>query len=385
MRKSDVLFLIVGTNPMPNIISIINRVKEDGKVFLIHSNKNDGLFSTERIANTLIDRLSEKFEKLTVTPIEVNMQKESNMIQEIKNKFLAENNLAIELNYTGGTKLMSSTIYGYFKNRLRHEEYDIILSYLDCEKDLFIYEEKKDNKIRFTEEKIEENALYNKFNLKDIIISHGLNYHKDRKETKFEDISYKMFSNFEGMALEEKNNWVYELNGILKLKDNVQERLIEFVNKQVDCSVEELCQLELEKLIKYVIGDSLEEYFYRILSNLKEKNEIHEFIWSYQQNKTNNMAGTEIDFVISRGTKNYLLSVTLCEGEYDCEPKLYEAKTRGEQISGDETRVGFICLYNSYKKLGELIGANDKYSKDLIIAIDNFSDIENKLTEWVRR
>ena len=41
MRKSDVLFLIVGTNPMPNIISIINRVKEDGKVFLIHSREKN--------------------------------------------------------------------------------------------------------------------------------------------------------------------------------------------------------------------------------------------------------------------------------------------------------------------------------------------------------
>ena len=62
---------------------------------------------------------------------------------------------------------------------------------------------------RFLEEKLEINNIYNKFTLKDIILSHGLNYNKDRKETNFEDISYEMFSNFELKSIEEKNQSLF--------------------------------------------------------------------------------------------------------------------------------------------------------------------------------
>lgn len=386
MRKSDVLFLIVGTNPMPNIISIENRVKDNGKVFFICSKENNTIFSTDKIVNDIKKIMDNKYPNIVTNSIAVNIQDESNMIQEIINMFPVEKNITVELNYTGGTKLMSSAIYGYFKKVMRSEEVDIILSYLDCEKDLFVFEENENGKIRFSEEKLEINNIYNKFTLKDIIISHGLNYNKDRKETNFEDISYEMFSNFELKSIEEKNQWIEELNSILEDKENIKELLLKFINKQVvNSDLTSINALGAKKLKKYSIGDNLEEYIFRILTMLREEKEIDEFIWSYQQNETDNMAGTEIDFIIIRGTKNYLLSVTLCEGEYDCKPKLYEAKTRAQQISGDETRVGFICLYNSYKELAELIEADDKYSKDLVIAIDNFNDIKNKLRQWLRR
>ena len=386
MRKSDVLFLIVGTNPMPNIISIENRIKDNGKIFFICSKENNTIFSTDKIVNDIKKIMDNKYPNIVTNSIPVNIQDESNMIQEIINMFPIEKNITVELNYTGGTKLMSSAIYGYFKKIMRSKDVDIILSYLDCEKDLFVFEENEKGKIRFLEEKLEINNIYNKFTLKDIILSHGLNYNKDRKETNFEDISYEMFSNFELKSIEEKNQWVEELNSILQDKENIKELLLKFIDKQVvNSDLTSINTLEVEKLKKYSVGDNLEEYIFRILTMLREEKEVDEFIWSYQQNKTKKMAGTEIDFIIIRGTKNYLLSVTLCEDEYICKPKLYEAKTRAQQISGDETRVGFICLYNSYKELEELIEADDKYSKDLVIAIDNFNDMKNKLRQWLRR
>lgn len=386
MRKSDVLFLIVGTNPMPNIISIENRVKDNGKIFFICSKENNTIFSTDKIVNDIKEIMYNKYPNIETKSITVNIQDESNMIQEIINVFPVEKNITIELNYTGGTKLMSSAIYGYFKKILRNKEVDIVLSYLDCEKDLFVFEENENGKIKFSEEKLEVNNIYNNFTLKDIIISHGLNYNKDRKETKFEDISYEMFSNFELKSIEEKNQWIEEINMILQDKENLKELLLNFINKQVvNSDLTPINNLGIDKLKKYSLGDNLEEYIFKILTILREEKEIDEFVWSYQQNETDSMAGTEIDFIIIRGTKNYLLSVTLCEGEYECKPKLYEAKTRAHQIAGDETRVGFICLYNSHKELQELIGAEDKYSKDLVIALDNFNDIENKLRQWVRR
>lgn len=386
MRKSDVLFLIVGTNPMPNIISIINRVKEDGKVFLIHSReKNKELLSTEKIADDLRNILKERYPKLIIEKIVVNIQSEESMIQEVKNKLPEQSDLTIELNCTGGTKLMASTIYGYFKGLMRSGSRDIIISYLDCEKDSFIFEEKQGSGISFSEKKVDVN-IYNKVNLIDIIKSHGLRYHDNKKTINFEEASYEMFYKFERKSVEEKKEWIAEFNIILDDKENTRELLSKFLSKQIESvELEEICKLEDEKFVRYAIGENLEEYLFKILTDLKDEDEIDNFIWSYEQKKNKSMAGTEIDFIIGRGTKNYLLSVTLCEKEYECKPKLYEAKTRGEQILGDEARIGFICLYDSFEKLGHLIDANDKYSKDLVIAVDNFCNIKNKLKEWVRR
>ena len=371
---------------MPNVISILNRVKENGKVFLIHSNEKGGVFSTESIANSLINIFKEKNEAIVLEPIAVNMMSESNMVQEVKHRMNSLSNSCIELNYTGGTKLMSSTIYGYFKEEMRKGERDIILSYLDCEKELFIYEECRAKKIISIEEKIEDVNINNRFKLKDIIKSHGLSYDKDRSQTSFENASYEMFSRFEKMTLEEKSEWVRELNEIFENDNNLEHLLNEFIRKYVSHKeVYEINKLSIGELIKYTIGDNLEEYIYKILNELKKNKIIDDFVWSYQQKSKKKVAGTEIDFVAIKGTRNYLLSVTLCEKEYDCKPKLYEAKIRGEQLAGDETRVGFICLYKSHEELEELIGANGRYSKDLLIAIDNFNNIKEKLTEWFGR
>ena len=388
MRKSDVLFLIVGTNPMPNVISILNRVKENGKVFLIHSNEKGGVFSTESIANSLINIFKEKNESIVLEPIAVNMMSESNMVQEVKYRMNSLSNSCIELNYTGGTKLMSSTIYGYFKDEMRKGERNIILSYLDYAKELFVYEEYKENKIISCEEEVEEVNINNTLKLEDIIKSHGLNYDKSRKNTSFENISYEFFSNIEKMSANEKKSWLEEFNNIYRkaMKEKSKEILVDFIREySSNLQIDEICDLSFDEVKNYVLGDNLEEFIFRILIELKEKSEIDDFLWSYEQLETDEMASTEIDFVIIKGLKNYLLSVTLCEEEYVCKPKLYEAKMRGEQLAGDETRVGFICLYKSHEELEEIIGADGRYSKDLLIAIDNFNNIKEKLTEWFRR
>lgn len=373
---------------MPNVISILNRVKENGKVFLIHSNEKGGVFSTESIANSLINIFKEKNESIVLEPIAVNMMSESNMVQEVKYRMNSLSNSCIELNYTGGTKLMSSTIYGYFKDEMRKGERNIILSYLDYAKELFVYEEYKENKIISCEEEVEEVNINNTLKLEDIIKSHGLNYDKSRKNTSFENISYEFFSNIEKMSANEKKSWLEEFNNIYRkaMKEKSKEILVDFIREySSNLQIDEICDLSFDEVKNYVLGDNLEEFIFRILIELKEKSEIDDFLWSYEQLETDEMASTEIDFVIIKGLKNYLLSVTLCEEEYVCKPKLYEAKMRGEQLAGDETRVGFICLYKSHEELEEIIGADGRYSKDLLIAIDNFNNIKEKLTEWFRR
>lgn len=395
MRKSDVLFLIVGTNPMPNVISIVNRLKENGQLYLIHSHEDDTKFSTEKIAKELIKILNEKFNCMKVKSIAVDKLKETSMIFELKNRFSelnvgSDDNKTIELNYTGGTKLMSSTIYGYFKRKLRKENNDIILSYLDSEKDIFVYEEMQNGEVRVVEEKIEEQKISKMFTIKNIINSHGLNYDKDKTDIKFLNVALDIYTKFEALTLDEKYIWLKEMNIILgdyfkNKKQGDNHLIMEFLQKYSNHSeIEQIKDLKIKEAIDYLIGESLEEYIFYILQSLKNDREIDDFIWSYEQQITDIMANIEIDFVIIKDTKNYLLSVTLCEEESECKLKLYEAKTRGEQLSGDETRIGFICLYKSYLELRELLDEDINYSKNLVIAIDNFTGVRNKILQWIR-
>lgn len=394
MRKSDVLFLIVGTNPMPNIISMISRVKEDGSVYLIHSDECEYSFSTKEIAENLERLFKEKYSNITIKKIVVDKLKEDSMSNEIiKNRYnsLSLADKVVELNFTGGTKFMSSTIYGLFKKELLKGNENIILSYFDCEKDSFMYESYASGKVISNEEKVQDKKIFNTVGINEINISHGLKFKPKKNSVINFDIACNMFNEFEKLSIEGKYKWLKDLNEIdiayRKEKDSlnrdcIKEFLKEYISEE---DIEILDELKTKVLVKYIAGDILEEFVNKILLELKDSGEIDEYIWSFEQKGGEGIAGAEVDFVILKDLNTYLLSVTLCEEEGDCKFKLFEAKVRGEQLSGDETRIGFICLYDKDEELRELLDGDSKYSKNLVVGITSFNNIKEKIIAWVKR
>ena len=83
VEKSDYLFLILGTNPMPNLIAISNRVKENGKVFFIVTDSKNGSFSSKSIGESIKKILKDKKIKL----LSVDKNDEENIRNILEEKY----------------------------------------------------------------------------------------------------------------------------------------------------------------------------------------------------------------------------------------------------------------------------------------------------------
>lgn len=382
VEKSDYLFLILGTNPMPNLIAISNRVKENGKVFFIVTDSKNSSFSSKTIGESIKKILKNKKINIIKELLSVDKNDEENIRNILEEKYNIADGI-IELNYTGGTKNMSSSAYKFFKEKMRKNEKKIILSYFDNTSGNFIMESNiKGDKITYVEESFDKNLFNLMFTIKDIATIHKLNI-KSSKEglNKYNEYAEQYGRNFEKLSLDEKKKWIEELNLCCRKKD--KNLYLDFVEKYVSKDLKEvLSNEEVKKISRYLLGDAFEEYFNNMLISYKEENIIDEYMWSTKTKSSTEVKNdTELDFLVRKGKDITLLSVTLCEEKEETKLKLYEAISRSKEISGDQCRTIFVCLYESYKEM-----LNDICSLDIdieenvnLIALDNFENIKEKL------
>lgn len=383
VEKSDCLFLILGTNPMPNLISISNRVKRNGKVFLIVTEgKGNNLFESKSIGQNIKSILNKKNIKIVEDLIVVDKNDENNIRDRLEEKYKMENGI-IELNYTGGTKNMSSSSYKFFKEKMRENEKKIILSYFDNVSGKFIIENNiKSNKINYVEDSFDKILFNSMFTLNDIVSIHKLKLKiKKKDDYKYSEFGQKYGENFEHLSLDKKKSWIDELN--LCCKKNDINLYLEFSGKYVSKDLKNsLSEKGIKEVRRYLLGDAFEEYFNNILIEYEREKIIDEYIWSAKTESSKIVKNdAEIDFLIKKGKDITLMSVTLCEEQEETKLKLYEAISRSKEISGDQCRIIFICLYESCKEM-----LNDICSLDIdvqenvnVIALDNFNNIKEKL------
>lgn len=392
MEKADNLILIIGTNPMPNLITISNRVKDDGIVYLIYTkNYEKKKFSISNIEKSIEGVLQHKFPNLNVKSIEVNKNDEKSIVTEINTEYENLNGI-IEVNYTGGTKLMASATYKYFKEKLREDNKKIILSYFDNIKNKFIMEHNLKGTLEYKEIYGDEEQFNNKFNIYDIAKVHCIDSKEEEDAVKNKDEiedSFMYGHTLESLELEGKNKWIDELNACVKYKDKslIKENLLNFAQKYVSEACAERIKNESDNyIIRFMLGEAFEGYFSYLLEKLKEENYIDEYTWSFKSKETEIASDIEVDFVIKQGYNITLISTTLVEDE-TCKFKMYEALTRASQISGDECNVIYVCLYQSNQNLYNYIKNNEIESKEnvTIIARDNFFNMYESLKDVLSR
>lgn len=128
---SDQLFLLVGTNPLPNYISALILTRSDSTVYLLHS------IATRHISSALEILLQRQRPALQVKPHEIEESNIHSLIRKLEK--LAENlneaSGSVGLNYTGGTKPMA--VHAYRTLERYADDFEngrIMFSYLDARK-----------------------------------------------------------------------------------------------------------------------------------------------------------------------------------------------------------------------------------------------------------
>ena len=416
MKKNDYLITLIGSNPMPNLISAYTRIKENSTIFMIYTKE------TKKIAEQLKFLIEERSKesnlnvsvKLDYGQIysEYDIQEVNKeltvILNNIKEKYLldSEKDKSIEFNFTAGTKIMSSVGYTLFKKIFKDE--NSFLSYLDGEESkVRVYDVKneKDYSINYCD--LDETI---KLTIDDIIQSHfytsgGKN---EFKHEKYEDANisevneyiYKSFiENYDN-----RDEFIKLMEQMNKIKDKKYiKNNIDVINKQLESSIikinnfnnfsqiidkykSEFPELAEKKIYKLICEDLRGKWLEKVLFNRLQKYKNDKYIDDVVLSEARDN-GFEIDLLILKNKQLYCISVTTDDSYIDVDMKLHEIKYRAKSIGGEEVKIGLISFYESNDKLrSRLKNVWDKdslKSKYLVIALDNFLDLGKKLFEFL--
>ena len=106
LPQTDHLFLLVGGNPLPNYVAARLLAKDDGVVYLLHTQASTGTFE---IADRLAKILRQDCPRLKGVQLHQIHETDGFVIAEGVEKIAAKipANQSVGLNYTGGTKPMT--------------------------------------------------------------------------------------------------------------------------------------------------------------------------------------------------------------------------------------------------------------------------------------
>lgn len=346
-KKSDILFLIMGTNPFPNLISIVTRLKESGDAICICTKETAGdpyrrfrkLFKKKKINGNIDNIIVDKSDRQEI---------ERELEKKLKSILLQNNEInVLELNYTGGTKVMSSTVYDVIKNYdygKYNENLEINLTYIDSERETIYCEYKKNGSTSYSHYSSPLSKLNADYDLsiENIISTYNnienINTKKTRASIEVKELSNELGSLFCNINEEEYAKRIKFFEQIYRISN--------YNGKEKNILKEEINQVFLEyKLIsKYKGIDSwgfksgeeiiayfkdskwLEEYILNILIELKEEGIINDVLSNVTKIHTDEHGEFEVDIVAYRKYKLYAISVTSIDTEEAAKSKLYEIR-----------------------------------------------------------
>lgn len=409
MNRSDVLYLIVGNNPMPNLISIATRINSIGQINCFYTNQTEKIF--RQLKSVVERKVRENNLMIEINGLKIDCINDiSKVKKQLTDKIIISDAEmgTIELNFTGGTKVLSSAAFVVFKDKSANFSGTSILSYFDGENEevnsLILNRGTKNENYETVKYSDLDDIL--RITSKDIVEVHNVSglIKLEAPEIRFKNLSDKIFN--EVMVSREHSiefpNKAYEVFNNKKKKEideNYSELIDEVINHkkwqyftkkndfyEADKSYLDMNSKNKEEYIKCLKGFWLEEYMTSILLELKEEAIIEE-IFSSVKKKREEQDDFEVDLMVYNNFSLKCISVTTLEKYEDAKFKLYEVKTRADQLAGDETRIAYInicedneVLSKEYKKTWQ------KDLKDtLIISYNNLSDCKELIKKWVNK
>lgn len=200
--KADYIIVLVGTNPIPNFISILALAEEGSVIYLVYTEDTYESIGTKKVSDNLEKAIKKFYKQVEVKAISCEKSRPLKIKETVHNIFSdieilnedknSPDKTCIHLDYTGGTKSMAAIFYNDF-NLIKKENlhYDFTFSYVDSELDRIFIEGIWDG-IGISISKVAENLS---ITCDDIIELHG--YHKeDFSEIKFYSKGFKLLCQY---------------------------------------------------------------------------------------------------------------------------------------------------------------------------------------------
>lgn len=322
-EKCKQLLLLVGSNPLPNFLAAL--ILNPESICLFYSPE------TEKVKDYLYEKLKNRFDHISEQPI-----KDATDPSEVRKAFKSISKDA-HLNYTGGTKIMAAHARLAFHDA---GGADAQASYLDERKSVLRYDNGYSIDI----------SQHTFVTVDEILGLHGINRipagAQPKTEPNDQDVKRVVESVIDNPGL------ASELYGIHRKDDGNLQALSKAIQDPLDLnhfvsglSIQQLPEHDWTKdtykrWCKFLGGDWLEQWCGSLVRDITQKSEV---LVGVDCQRANNRQ-LEIDVVLIRGHRLYVISCTTHTKIGLCKSKLFEVAIRARQLGGDLARSALVCL-----------------------------------------
>jgi len=339
--QSDSLFLLIGTNPLPNYVAYLLLAKPDCHLYLVHTDQ------TGKIADRLADVLKLPADKWTKIPVKDSDA--NNIYNEIYK--CAKGKSGLGLNYTGGTKSMA--VHSY--RAIQAADTNAIFSYLDARKlEMTIDQSGKSSKrcpagpcIELT---MEDLLALHDYPLKELLRKP---FHPEvcRDLIKIPRVELRCWC--------DNNLHSGPHTDFRKLKKLKTIKLPQYkmLSKHwKNCNtLDELAtmwDIDIGQIPNWLDGKWLEHYTLWAVQKVASKSKVHDAIFNLDSDPKLNKRKFEVDVLALRGYQLFAISCATGADKYNIKHKFFEAYIRARQLGGDEAKVAVVCFASENNKDG---------------------------------
>lgn len=407
LPQSEHLFLLVGSNPLPNAVAGKLLATANGTITLLCSKDS---FS---VAQSLQGWLGDYgFPREKVRPKKVGESDPVEIAQGVLEELQEVNKQRVGLHYTGGTKAMSVHAYRAMEHWVREQQrkskqIDAVFSYLDA-RTLKMVLDPPDPASGGHKQSVDI-ALALPLQLTDLLRLHRWTLlHEPTTQPLLpesaralaimctEDKAFQQWQQWVQEELRKKcrdkqNNWKSEdalctlslsLPPHSSLQQVVQTLRSELGQSTGDVALQQAAFGNNAKhFCGWLDGKWLEHYLLAVMTRIAPDLKLHQCL----QNIETKEVQFDVDVVALRGYQLFAASCSTDSKKGMLKFKLFEAYVRARQLGGDEARIALVCCSNDPDGLEHDMRRDvDPEGRIRVFGRKHLADLATRITQWIR-
>lgn len=375
------LFLLIGTNPLPNYVAARLVAKPKSTLYLVHSGE------TYPVAQ----RLAICLEHSNVECIPVDDSDPSDIVDKVQ--AYAQDKRDVGLNYTGGTKVMAVHAYRV----IQETNSEPVFSYLDAR----TLKMRVSRGAKFGDFSLLQEAQYRDrvaISLETLLRLHGVE--SDSKKWKISPIQIDLCSALANLhttksGTETWRNWHRKSHRWSLLPDKEQgledvENALEAMcggNPTPESVAAALGYESLPSCAKWFMGEWLENHtLYSLQQAVKDRDDFQNPVMDLYctgRELSGASFSFQFDIAVMRGYQLFAISCIVSDDKSKCKEHLFEAYIRARQMGGDEARVALVCAYRQPEDLlAEIERPWDAAGKIRVFGAKHLPNLSDWLNDW---
>ncbi len=409
LPQSEHLFLLIGSNPLPNAVAGKLLTAPGGKITFLCS--HDSFQVALRLQGWLKDQ---GFPKENLRhPKKVGESQPASIAQGVHAELQAVNARRVGLHYTGGTKAMSVHAYRVVEQwaqerRKKGQEVETVFSYLDARTLQMVFDPPDPTSGERGHTEYIGQAV--KLQLKDLLKLHDwiLKHEPTTQPTLPATARALALTCTESSAFQDWQQWIQDELRAKCRRPNKEEWKGANALSSVSLSLPELSSLaeivrtlqsdinlasgnltlqqaafgeSAEHFCEWLDGKWLEHHVLDVLNHLAPNLELEQCA----QNIETQEVQFDVDVVALRGYQLFAFSCSTGSKKGLLKTKLFEAYIRARQLGGDEGRIALVCCSNDPDGLEyEMRRDVDPEGRIRVFGSKHLADLVTHVGQWIR-